>query len=104
LVSVFGVLVFFLVLFFLFNDKKDLYYQKGNAYYSILVSFDNDFYNVTDKNFYIYFKYNFFYSLKKSFFYFFFNTSLLKEFYERNLYSLEQYAGYSFGIDIEGKC
>jgi cytochrome c oxidase subunit 1 len=104
LVSVFGVLVFFLVLFFLFNDKKDLYYQKGNAYYSRVVSFDNDFYNVTDKNFYIYFKYNFFYSLKKSFFYFFFNTSLLKEFYERNLYSLEQYAGYSFGIDIEGKC
>lgn len=118
LVSVFGVIVFFIVLLLLskFNDVrlaaklnwidpeglfclyKDFYYQENNVYYSRVFSYDqNLFYYLTcEKNFYIFFKYNFFLNSKKNYTYFFFNSFLLKELYMTYIKELDDYIGYCF--------
>jgi cytochrome c oxidase subunit 1 len=113
LVSVFGVLIFFSVLFLLVRSEdlklsskllkggfvyRDFHYQKGDIYYSRVIALDEDTsgYLNNDKYFYIFFKYNFFYSLKRKIVYVFYNSYFFKRVYAVYIKELEDYMALSY--------
>jgi cytochrome c oxidase subunit 1 len=105
LVSVFGVIVFFFVIYLLFkfnNTKitfKDFYYQKDNILYSRVLSLDEDTlrYLQNEKNAYFFFKYDFFSSLKNK--YVFFNVFYFKDMYACFIDEIEEYVGFSLSTE-----
>ncbi len=105
LVSVFGVIVFFFVIYLLFkfnNIKitfKDFYYQKDNILYSRVLSLDEDTlrYLQNEKNAYFFFKYDFFSSLKNK--YVFFNVFYFKDMYACFIDEIEEYVGFSLSTE-----
>jgi cytochrome c oxidase subunit 1 len=105
LVSVFGVIVFFFVIYLLFkfNKKKinfkDFYYQKDNILYSRVLSLDEDTlrYLQNEKNAYFFFKYDFFSSLKNK--YVFFNVFYFKDMYACFIDEIEEYVGFSLSTE-----
>jgi cytochrome c oxidase subunit 1 len=105
LVSVFGVIVFFFVIYLLFkfnNTKitfKDFYYQKDNILYSRVLSLDEDTlrYLQNEKNAYFFFKYDFFSSLKNT--YVFFNVFYFKDMYACFIDEIEEYVGFSLSTE-----
>jgi cytochrome c oxidase subunit 1 len=105
LVSVFGVIVFFFVIYLLFKFNKitfkDFYYQKDNILYARVVSLDEDTlrYLQNEKNSYFFFKYDFFSSLKNT--YVFFNVFYFKDMYACFIDEIEEYVGFSLSLDKE---